>query len=171
MLGIHMFCTYMCRKSMYIYLLHAYTRIYYHVYIYVCVIERERERECTCMSIQINIHTHTHICFFFWVWLWALCQGLKAATIYKPKFAEGDPEATRKVANGDMVTVDLTLGGGNKNSSYWVEWQVWVEKLCFPSLNEHTYITKSHCMIRPKFGRSVSSICSRKWIDEQMNHI
>ena len=35
MLGIHMFCTYMCRKSMYIYLLHAYTRIYYHVYIYI----------------------------------------------------------------------------------------------------------------------------------------
>jgi hypothetical protein len=161
----------MCRKSKYIYLLHAYTRIYYHVYIYiyVCVCDRERERKCTCMSVQINIHTH--ICFFFWVWLWALCQGLKAATIYKPKFAEGDPEATRKVANGDMVTVDLTLGGGNKNRSYWVEWPVWVEKLCFPSLNEHTYITKSHCMIRPKFGRSVSSICSRKWIDEQMNHI
>ena len=42
------------------------------------------------------------------------CQGLKAATIYKPKFAEGDPEATRKVANGDMVTVDLTLGGNKQ---------------------------------------------------------
>mmetsp|Transcript_59055 Transcript_59055/g.129483 ORF Transcript_59055/g.129483 Transcript_59055/m.129483 type:complete len:258 (+) Transcript_59055:45-818(+) len=46
-----------------------------------------------------------------------LGEGLKAATIYKPKFAEGDPEATRKVANGDMVTVDLIgyLTGWNGN--------------------------------------------------------
>ncbi|CAJ1436064.1 unnamed protein product [Effrenium voratum] len=46
-----------------------------------------------------------------------LGQGLKAATIYKPKFNEGDPEATRKVGSGDLVTVDLIgyLTGWNGN--------------------------------------------------------
>ena len=61
------FCfTYMCRKSKYIYLLHAYTRIYYHVYIYismcVCVIEREREK--MYMHVYSNKHTYTHLLLF-----------------------------------------------------------------------------------------------------------
>eukprot|EP00434_Breviolum_minutum_P005681 symbB.v1.2.005004.t1/scaffold288.1/size478366/34 len=46
-----------------------------------------------------------------------LGEGLKAATIYKPKFEEGDPEGGRKVANGDLITVDLIgyLTGWNGN--------------------------------------------------------
>jgi len=46
-----------------------------------------------------------------------LGEGLKAATIYKPKFEDGDPDAAKAVANGDLVTVDMIgyLTGWNGN--------------------------------------------------------
>ena len=45
-----------------------------------------------------------------------LGEGLKAATIYKPKMADGDPNAARKVSDGDLVTVDMLLGLGRRGT-------------------------------------------------------
>eukprot|EP00930_Biecheleria_cincta_P049688 TRINITY_DN34886_c0_g1_i1.p1 TRINITY_DN34886_c0_g1~~TRINITY_DN34886_c0_g1_i1.p1 ORF type:complete len:286 (+),score=60.72 TRINITY_DN34886_c0_g1_i1:92-859(+) len=46
-----------------------------------------------------------------------LGDGLRAVTIYSPKFSDGDPYATQPVKNGDVVTVDLIgyLTGWNGN--------------------------------------------------------
>ena len=57
----------------------------------------------------INIYIYIHIFFLTPKKHRVSMKGLKAATIYKPKFEEGDPEGGRKVANGDLITVDLRL--------------------------------------------------------------